>query len=120
VSDEGIHLPRIPPPTVGPGILHVVSSTLPPAVVRLLWDVDPETIDLDRDRTFVFERVMTRGTWEAMQWLRARYSRESIADFLRTQGAKRLPPRDLAYWALVADVELPSTPGGGRPRWAGV
>jgi hypothetical protein len=97
----------------------VSTESVPPFVVILLWDVDPSTIDLDRDRAFVFERVMTRGSWEAMKWLRARYPRETLAAYLREHGVKRLPPRDLAYWALVTDVDLPSKPGGARPSWAG-
>jgi hypothetical protein len=43
---------------------------VPDAVTRLLWDVDPYRVDLNRDRALVFERVMPRGSWEAMQWLR--------------------------------------------------
>jgi hypothetical protein len=61
---------------------------------------------------------MTRGTWEAMQWLRGTYAREPIAEFILTTGARKLPPRDLPYWTLVADVSLPEEPGGTRPRWA--
>jgi hypothetical protein len=95
-----------------------MSVPLPPEVTRVLWDVDPATVDPERDSALIFERVMTRGTWEAMKWLRSRYSRESIAEYLRAHGT-RLSPRDLAYWALISDVDLPSTPGGGRPRWAG-
>jgi hypothetical protein len=85
----------------------------------LLWDVDPASLDFDRDRALIFERVMTRGTWEAMTWLRARYSREAIADFVTKEGTRRLAPRDLAYWALVSGCEVAAAAGGGRPRWAG-
>jgi hypothetical protein len=98
---------------------HVSSASVPPAVERLLWDVDLSQVDLDRDRMLVLERVMSRGTWEAMVWLRGRYPKEVLADFVREQGARRLSPRDLAYWALICDVDLPSAPGGGRPPWAG-
>lgn len=96
-----------------------MSPTLfPPAVTILLWDVDPERVDLERDRWFIMERVMSRGSWEAMRWLRSRYEVEALADFVRTQGPNRLTPRDLAYWALVCGVELEPKPGGGRPSWA--
>src|SRR4051794_12029794 len=86
---------------------HVSSNSLPDSVTRLLWDVDPAQFDLDRDRALVLERVMSRGTWDAMRWLRARYSREVLAEFVREKGPRVLAPRDLAYWALVCDVDLP-------------
>ena len=94
---------------------------LPEAVARLLWDVDLARFDLDKDRRLVFERVMSRGTWEAMKWLMRRYPREDLAAFVRAHGRRILAPRDLAYWALVceADVSGDGDIGGGRPRWAG-
>jgi hypothetical protein len=98
------------------------TADLPDAVARLLWDVDLARFDVRKDCALVFERVMSRGTWEAMKWLRLQYSKEALAEFVRTRGARVLAPRDLAYWALVCDVQLPrQTPdlGGGRPRWAG-
>jgi hypothetical protein len=100
----------------------VNATELPPFVARLLWDVDVQEIDIDRDRALVIERVMTRGTWEAMKWLRNRYSVEVLADFIRSRGRRLLAPRDLAYWALVCnvdDIARVDDVGGGRPRWAG-
>jgi hypothetical protein len=94
-------------------------GSLPPFVVRLLWDVDASSVDLRRDRALVLERVMSRGTWEAMKWLRATYPQVELAEFVRTQGARKLSPRDRAYWGLVCGVEIDAGPGGGRPGWAG-
>ena len=57
-----------------------------------------------------------------MKWLRAHYPNALLAEFVRTRGARLLAPRDLAYWAVVCDVDVPQVardPGGGRPRWAG-
>jgi hypothetical protein len=96
-----------------------VGSPLPDFVARLLWDVDPLTVDPQRDQALIFERVMSRGSWEAMKWLRATYPRPVLADFVRTHGQRRLTPRDRAYWALVCDAEVEVGPGGGRPSWAG-
>lgn len=84
----------------------------------LLWEVDEDSVDLEAHREYVMERVMTRGSWDAMRWLRRTYSRAQLADFVRKKG-RQLPPRDEAYWALVAGVELIQRPGGGRPAWAG-
>jgi hypothetical protein len=93
-----------------------VGSSLPDCVVRLLWDVDPATIDPRRDRDYVMERVMSRGTWEAMRWLRATYSSEEIRDFVQRRG-DRLSPRDRAYWSVVAGLPRVQEAGGGRPPW---
>jgi hypothetical protein len=91
----------------------------PDEVGRLFWDVDPQSVDLIRHRDYVMERVMSRGGWAAMTWLRSVYSKEEMADFLRRKGINRLAPRELAYWSLIAEVDLPISRGGGRPSWAG-
>ncbi len=96
-------------------------TRIPDHVARLLWDADPERIDLERaeDRALVMERVMSRGTLESMRWLRRSFAVAELAEFVRTHGETKLTPRDHAYWALVCDVEAVPRPGGGRPGWAG-
>ncbi len=99
-------------------VSRFVAVAFPPDVARLFWDVDPETIDPEIHRDYVLERVMTRGGRLAMSWLRQTYSRETLRDFILRRGT-RLPPRELAYWALIAGVETGVPQGGGRPSWAG-
>jgi hypothetical protein len=95
-----------------------VATALPPDVARLFWDIDPERIDLRRHLDYVMERVMSRGGWVAMRWLRATYPLEEIGDFLKRKG-RRLAPRELAYWSLIADLDITPPRGGARPPWAG-
>jgi hypothetical protein len=94
------------------------ATPIPAEVVHLFWDVDPAGVDLDRHRDYVLERVMARGGWVAMGWLRRAYTPEVLADFLHRKGG-RLAPRELAYWAVIAGIEVPVPQGGGRPSWAG-
>jgi hypothetical protein len=95
-----------------------VASFLPPDVARLFWDIDPEQIDLRRHVDYVMERVMSRGGWVAMRWLRETYSPEEIGEFLLRKGT-RLAPRELAYWSLIAGMKISPPRGGARPPWAG-
>jgi hypothetical protein len=91
---------------------------IPAELTWLFWDVDPATIDLDRHRDYVIERIMTRGNWLAMRWLVDHVANTHLAEFL-SRGGHRLPPRERAFWSLIAGVPSHSTPGGGRPPWAG-
>jgi hypothetical protein len=94
------------------------SPRWPADVERLFWDVEPRTVDLRAHADYVMERVMTRGTLEAMRWLRATYAEAELADFLERKG-HRLSPRDSAYWRLIAGLSRETRPGGARPPWAG-
>lgn len=62
-------------------------------------------------------RVIARGGWVAMQWLRRTYSAAELASLLERKGSS--PPRERAYWAVIAGVDVVADPGGGRPAWAG-
>lgn len=95
-----------------------MGAPLPPAVESLLWGVDVHALDLAKHRDFVFERIMCRGSLDAMRWLRATYSCEELAAFLEAHGT-RIPPRDRAYWRLVAGLPPSDEPGGARPAWIG-
>jgi hypothetical protein len=95
-----------------------VTDLLPREVSDLFWDVDPDDIELRLHGDYVMERVMARGGWTAMVWLRRSYGREALADFLQRK-ASRLAPRERAYWSLMAGIEVPLGPGGARPPWAG-
>ena len=92
---------------------------LPPEVARLFWDVDPSAVDLTAHADYVLERVMSRGGWQAMKWLRTAYTRSTLASFLERKGVARLSPRELAYWSLIAGLEGEAPQGGARPPWAG-
>jgi hypothetical protein len=96
-----------------------VETPIPEGLHRLFWDVDPRGIELPRHADYVIERVMLRGDWGAMVWLRRTFPREVLADFLQRK-ADRLPARERAYWHLIAtSARQASAPGGGRPSWAG-
>lgn len=55
-------------------------TDLPEAVTRLLWDVDPNTIDLDAHAPFIVERVLNLGDHIALKWVWQKYGRNAIYD----------------------------------------
>lgn len=91
--------------------------SVPERFRALFWDVPLENVRLPEHADYVIERVMSRGTWDAMGWLLRTFDRARLVDFLARKGG-RLPPRERAYWHLMLDVVEPQQPGGGRPSWA--
>ncbi|MEO8876775.1 MAG: hypothetical protein ABI461_14375, partial [Polyangiaceae bacterium] len=106
-------------PSLGQSAARLLWVMLPELMRRLFWEIDDGAIDLEKHRDYVVERVMTRGGWDAMCWLRDVYPVPLLADFLRRKGG-RLAPRERAYWSLITGEPMQSdAPGGGRPPWAG-
>jgi hypothetical protein len=88
------------------------SRKLPEFLSSLFWEYDPEALDLDVHADAVIGRIMERGSWAAMVWLRQTYSKDRLASFLEKRGVRSLPPRELNYWAFIAGLSREK-----RERW---
>jgi hypothetical protein len=82
-----------------------VSSAVPPGARWLFWDVDPDAIDVVRDRDFVIPRVIEHGGMTEVQWLISVVGLEEIHRFLREVGHPELSPRTLSFWRAVFEAQ---------------
>ena len=80
------------------------TNRIPAFLYPLFWEHNPEEIDILRHSDSIMARIMERGTWEAMRWLRKTYEVPQIVSFLERRGRRILPLRELNYWALIAGV----------------
>ncbi|MCB1122589.1 MAG: hypothetical protein KJT03_13635 [Verrucomicrobiae bacterium] len=70
---------------------------------ELFWDVNPETIDLEKHARFVIERVLTRGTATDVRELRRTYSKDRIRRELLN--CRSLDSKTLTFCSAVYDLE---------------
>lgn len=87
----------------------MVSMSLPDAVRRLLWDIDPEALGLAPHGDYLLERVMSRGGWAATCRMRTSAPVEQLAAFVRPRG------HSLAVFADADGEPLPQPLTA--PRW---
>ena len=64
---------------------------------ELFWDVDPSTVDPERNARWLLERVVQRGRWEDWLLLRRRYGKAGIA---RLAPRLRLDPKAANFLRL--------------------
>lgn len=100
----------------------IAPASIPSQVRSLFWDTDPEALDPGRHPEYVLERVLERGTPEAVRWARDLFGDDRIREFLRADGPRRLSARTLNYWALRLDVRereclVTSCRGNNPPLW---
>jgi hypothetical protein len=69
---------------------------------HLFWDVKPDLLDPDRNKTFIIKRVLEYGLWEDWLLLKKFYGLETITN--ETQGFRELDPRSLAFIAQLSGV----------------
>jgi len=85
---------------------------LPGYLYPFFWEYDPGKIHIMKHADFIIGRIMERGTWTSMRWLQKTYPRERLISFLEKKGRRRLPPRELNYWALISGI-----PPEKRKKW---
>jgi hypothetical protein len=76
----------------------------PDFLKSFFWEYGDAKFDLNRNAHLVMERIMTRGSWKAMHWLRDTYSTQQIKTFLINKGVNVLPPRELNYWLFLTNT----------------
>jgi hypothetical protein len=64
----------------------------------LFWDVNPNSIDIVRDRRYVLGRVLERGRLTDVRWVISRYGLDGVRDFFRMGGHPELSRRTRAFW----------------------
>ena len=88
------------------------TAQIPDFLRRFFWEYDPRALDVERHADVIMGRIMERGNWDAMRWLRQTYPVERLRRFLEMRGQRMLPPRELNYWALICDI-----PADIRQHW---
>ncbi len=77
---------------------------LPENLRSLFWDCDFDSLDLDENLRFVIRRILDRGDWDAITWLRKTAGDPAIRDWFLTTNGRGLDPPRLRFWALILDL----------------
>jgi hypothetical protein len=80
---------------------------LPEILRPFFWDCDFSRITWKENSDFIISRILSHGTWEAIQWLREMIGDEFLRDYLMTRHGKDLSPAQLRFWELI--LHLPHT-----------
>ena len=68
------------------------------AVKHLLWDVDRNTIDPQKHKKFIIERVLKFGTPKEVRWLLATYAEADIIQVVKS--SRSLDKKTANFWAV--------------------
>lgn len=72
---------------------------------NLFWDVDVRTIDLQKHKASVIERIVTRGRWEEFKEMMQFYGKQTVKQVVLN--ARWLDKRTLAFCSAI--FETPET-----------
>jgi len=80
-------------------------ESLKKQLASVLWDVDPARVSLARHRQFLIRRVLSRGTWAQITWLRARVGDEALRSTIVRTHAKDLTRRQARFWQVILGLD---------------
>jgi len=71
----------------------------------IFWDYDFRRLRWEKDRELIIGRILSRGDWQALKWLRSRLDSAVLRDWLLRRRGAGLSSRQLRFWELI--LELP-------------
>jgi hypothetical protein len=80
----------------------------------LFWDVDFQALSWNEHRDFIIRRVLERGSFAMLRWLRRTVGDEGLAAWIQTHRGGGLSPRQIAYWQIALDL-----PQSQASQWIG-
>ena len=77
------------------------SASLPASIAKLFWESEPASLDWEHDRDLIIRRVLTRGDWKAITWLRTHLGDAALRAWLERRQGDDLSLRQLRFWEIV-------------------
>lgn len=80
-----------------------MKTGLPPELSVFFWDVAPEKLNVQRDATFILERLLELGNDDAIRWIRTTYPEEAIKSVVKN--SRRLSRKTARFWQVFLGLE---------------
>jgi hypothetical protein len=78
---------------------------MPKFVRNLFWDYDRSQVSWEAHAEWITNRVLTRGGWDAIQWLRNQIGDAGIRRWIVNRKGRGLEPRQLRFWQIVLEID---------------
>ena len=70
----------------------------------LFWDVDTDSINPERNRRFIVERILSRGDTDDVRWAREYYGDDVLRETVSV--SKSLDAKSLSFWCSYFDLDI--------------
>jgi hypothetical protein len=68
----------------------------------LFWDVDPDTIDVEKNATYIIERIMDFGNDDEVRWMWKTYTKDRLLGVIGR--SRSLHDESRIFWKIVIDA----------------
>ena len=78
--------------------------TLPASLQAFFWDCDFAALSWNAHRDFIIRRLLQRGAWDSIQWLRRKIGDPVLRAWIIAHAGGGLAPRQSRFWELILDL----------------
>jgi hypothetical protein len=78
---------------------------LPKKFKPLFWDVDFGSLSWQKHRDYIIGRILERGDWSAIEFVRRKTTDEGIKDWILRREGRGLDNRQLRFWQVVLELD---------------
>jgi len=87
------------------------SVDLPELLGRYFWDYAPGRLTWPESRYTIIWRLLEKGGFEAVHWLRENVGDEGIRDFIIERRGRGIDPQWLRYWEPIVGLPKEAVDG---------
>lgn len=70
-----------------------------PQLKKYFWDIDMDSLDTERHKKYILERLLEMGDEQAIKWMREVYSNADILKAL--DQSRNISKKSLNFWNLI-------------------
>ena len=84
--------------------MKVNNSGLPEHFRQYFWDCDFNTVTWRKNKADIVLRVLVRGTWDDVKWVREKAGDKWLREWLVARKGRALERPDLRFWGLILRI----------------
>lgn len=98
--------------------MSAMQTEIPATLAPFFQEYNFANLNAQRDSALVIERTLAFGNREELRWLFARYGRVRVCEWVRQEGARRLPLRAFFAWQTILEISSTELIKPTRGVWA--
>ena len=75
---------------------------IPQFLEKYFWDVDAKKLDVQKNKSYIIERILEYGDTDAVRWMKNTYAVSQIVEVLKRSRA--LSQKSAHFWAVFFEV----------------
>jgi hypothetical protein len=70
----------------------------------LFWDIDLDSLDPERNKRLIIERILGRGDVDDVRWVRVRYGDDALKETILA--SRTLDKKSLSFWCSYFNIGM--------------